>query len=51
MKNIEEISDAMYKVISDDELKKDLITKGYENVKRFSWKKCAQETLKVLANL
>lgn len=50
-KNIEEISDAMYKVISDDELKKDLITKGYENVKRFSWKKCAQETLKVLANL
>jgi len=50
-KNIEQITQAMYKVIKDSQFKNDLITKGYENVKRFSWQKCAQETLKVLANL
>jgi len=50
-KNIEQIAQAMYKVIKDSQFKNDLIAKGYENVKRFSWKKCAQETLKILANL
>ena len=47
-KNIEGIAEAMYKVISDKEFKKDLVTKGYENIKKFSWQKCAQETLKIL---
>ncbi len=47
-KNIEEIAEMMYKIISDSQLKKDLIEKGYENIKRFSWQKCAQETLNVL---
>jgi glycosyltransferase involved in cell wall biosynthesis len=47
-KNIEEIAQAMYKIISNREVKRDLINKGYENVKRFSWDKCARETLNVL---
>ena len=50
-KNIEEISKAMYKVISDKEFKKDLIAKGYQNIKKFSWQKCAQETLKILEEI
>ncbi len=29
----------------------ELIKAGYENIKRFSWEKCARETLKVLENL
>jgi len=41
----------MYKVISDKEFKKDLIAKGYENIKKFSWQKCAQETLKILEEI
>jgi len=47
-KNIEEIAEMMYKIISDSQFKKDLIEKGYENLKEFSWQKCAQETLNVL---
>ena len=50
-KNIEEIAEAMYKIISDGKLRKDLIAKGYQNVKRFSWQKCAQQTLKILTEL
>jgi glycosyltransferase involved in cell wall biosynthesis len=29
-------------------LREDLMRKGLENVKRFSWEKCASETLAVL---
>ncbi len=47
-RNTEQIAESMYKIISDQELRNDLINKGYENIKRFSWQKCAQETLKVL---
>ena len=48
--NAEEIADAVYKIISDDEYKKDLIQKGLENVKRFSWSKCAREIENILVN-
>jgi len=50
-KNIEEIAEAMYKIISHSQLKKDLIAKGEQNVKRFSWPKCANQTLKILTEL
>jgi len=50
-KNIEEIAQAMYKVISNSQFKNDLIAKGYQNVKRFSWQKCANQTLQILTNL
>lgn len=44
----EAIAESIYKVISDDKLRKNLIKQGYENIKRFSWEKCARETLKAL---
>jgi len=47
-KNIEQIAQTMYKVIKDSQFKNDLIAKGYQNIKRFSWQKCAQETLRIL---
>lgn len=47
-KNPEEIAEAIYKIIQNPGLKKELIKKGQENVKRLSWQKCAKETLKVL---
>lgn len=47
-KNIEKISEAVYKVISDGELRRGLIEKGFQNIKKFSWEKCARETLGVL---
>jgi glycosyltransferase involved in cell wall biosynthesis len=41
--NPSEIAEAAYKLISNKELRNDIINKGYENVKRFSWEKCAEE--------
>lgn len=46
--NTQEIAEAIYKVLSDKKLRNDLIKKGQENIKRFSWPKCAKETLKIL---
>ena len=50
-KNIEQIAQIMYKVIKDSKFKNDLIAKGYQNIKRFSWQKCASQTLQILTNL
>lgn len=47
-RNIEQIAESMYKVISDNDLRKDLIEKGNQNLKKFSWQKCAEETLRVI---
>ncbi len=45
-----EIAEATYKLISDKEYKSDIIKKGMENVKRFSWDKCAGEISILLRN-
>ena len=45
--NIEKMAEAIYKVLINDNLRKDLIRKGFERVKQFSWEKTAKETLKV----
>ncbi len=44
----EEIAEAIYKIISNQPFKKDLIEKGHENVQRFSWEKCAREVRAIL---
>ncbi len=44
----EEIAAAMLRLSEDEALRQELIRKGYENVKRFSWPKAARETLEVL---
>lgn len=46
-KNIEALSDAIYKMITDEPLRKDLIRKGMNQAKKFSWQKTAEETLTV----
>jgi len=45
------ISQAMFRIINDEQLRQELIIKGRERVKDFSFKKCAVETLKILENL
>ena len=42
-KDTSEIAEAVYRLISDESYKNDIIEKGLENVKRFSWEKCAGE--------
>lgn len=46
--DVDAIADAMYRIVTDDALREELTRKGLENVKRFSWEKCARETLAVL---
>jgi len=48
--NTQEIADAMSKIFSDNDLRNKMIEKGFENVKRFSWEKCARETMDVLVD-
>lgn len=44
-KNVEELSELLYKLFSDESLKNNLIEKGLGRVKEFSWEKTAKETL------
>ncbi len=46
--NINEIKDAIKSVLLDKSMSDCLKNLGRERLKQFSWKKCAQETLKVL---
>jgi glycosyltransferase involved in cell wall biosynthesis len=49
--NVAEISDAMEKILFDDAVRADLIGKGYERAKKFSWPLAASECLTLLRNL
>lgn len=49
--NCEEIRQTIEEVVFSDELKKQLIKLGQDNIKHFSWEKCAQETLNVYEGL
>ena len=46
--NTQEIADAIGKVFRDDGLRNKMIEKGFKNVEKFSWEKCARETLSTL---
>lgn len=44
--NVESISEGIYKVLTDERLRQNLIQKGLERVKFFSWEKSAREHIK-----
>ncbi len=46
--DVDAIAAAMKRLIEEPELRAELTRRGFENVKRFSWEKCARETLAVL---
>ena len=47
----EDIAKTLQTLIDDEELRKDLVKKGHEQVKKFSWEKTARETLKILEDV
>jgi len=49
--NKQAIADAMLRIIQDQALRQTLKAKGLEQVAKFSWQKCAQETLQEIENL
>ncbi len=46
-----DIKNKMEKLIKDDKLRHELVEKGNEQVKKFSWERSAKETLAVLENI
>jgi glycosyltransferase involved in cell wall biosynthesis len=42
------LADAMTRVAGDPELRRELSRKGLENARRFSWRRCSAETMRVL---
>lgn len=50
-KDTEDIARKMKKMLTDKDLRKELITKGRAQIKKFSWEKSAKETLTILQNV
>ena len=46
----DDICDKICKIMSDKALRHDLIEKGQERLKEFSWEKTAEQTLSVYEN-
>jgi len=44
----EALAEALWRIVSDEGLRRTLVERGYERVGRFSWRRCAQEVLEVL---
>lgn len=49
--NFEEIKTALTAVLYDDQLRTQMIDRGYERAKTFSWDNCARETMQVYRSL
>ena len=49
--NTDEIAQKIDQVVSDKNLRQEMIEKGYNQVKKFSWEKTAKQTLEVLEDL
>jgi glycosyltransferase involved in cell wall biosynthesis len=49
--DVDAIAAAMARLIAEPELRAELTRRGFENVKRFSWEKCARETLAVIESV
>jgi len=45
--NLTELSQAIYRILSETEFKQNMINKGFKNVQSFSWEKTAQKTLEI----
>ncbi len=47
-KNVQELAGAMERIATNKSHRHDIINKGYENQKRFSWDKCAQKIAEII---
>ena len=47
----DDISKGLEKVVNDEQARKEIVRKGTERLKDFSWEKCAKNTLGVLENV
>ena len=49
--NTEEIVKAILELLNNKDLRDKLVKRGYKRIKKFSWQKCAQETLEIYRSL
>ena len=49
--DVESIAEGMHKVLTDDNLRQNLVKKGLERARLFSWEKSADEYIKVFDEL
>lgn len=49
-KDTRSIARALKNILTNENLRQDLIARGRERVKSYSWQKCAEETLKILTD-
>ncbi|MFZ2538174.1 MAG: glycosyltransferase family 1 protein [Oscillospiraceae bacterium] len=45
--DVNDIANGIYSILSNEKLKEDLIRKGFDNIKRFSWEKSVQELIRI----
>lgn len=48
--DIKQMADVLNNLVNDEKLKSSLTEKGYQNIKRFSWRNCAEKTLQIYNN-
>jgi glycosyltransferase involved in cell wall biosynthesis len=46
--DVEGLKNAMERVLCDEELSAEMVKRGLERARNFSWERCAEETLAVL---
>lgn len=49
--DVSALADAMARLENDPQLRRDLIEKGFANVRRFSWERCARTVLQVIEEM
>ncbi|MBD3359846.1 MAG: glycosyltransferase [Candidatus Buchananbacteria bacterium] len=49
--NNKEMAEKIYQALSDENLKNQLIARGFEQIKKYSWQKCGQATLNIYKQL
>jgi glycosyltransferase involved in cell wall biosynthesis len=49
--DVEELAGALVRVLVEEDLRAGLVARGFEQIQRFSWQRCAQETLTILEDV
>jgi glycosyltransferase involved in cell wall biosynthesis len=49
--NVQELTEGMFLVLTDEKLRKNLVNNGYKQVKKFRWEETARRTLKVFEEI
>ena len=47
-RDTEDLAEALARIVSDEDLRRELVERGFRQAARFSWRRCAEEVLSVL---